>query len=90
MSDDNFVEFLLSKKFIMDETGYMYKKIGNSWLNCDCGLSTYLSQDLYYTITVSDSDGEDIYTKRFYEFREFEEIIIKVIREERFKILLDE
>lgn len=90
MSDDNFVEFLSSKKFIMDESGYMYKKIGKSWLNCDSGISSYFSQDLYYEIIVSDSNGEDIYAKRFYEFSDFKQIIIKIIREERFKILLDE
>lgn len=88
--DDDFVNFLLGKKFIMDETGYLYKKIGDSWLNCDCGMRNFHRSDMYYVITISDSEGEDIYTKRYYDFDEFRQSIIRVIREERFKTLLDE
>jgi len=88
MSDDDFVLFLENKGFIKDESGYLYRKVCNSWLNCDYEYDNY--KGLYrYRITVTDDNGEDIYSKKFYFFDDFTQMIEYIIREERFKILLD-
>lgn len=86
--DDHFLEYMISKKFTQDESGYFYRKVGDNWLNCDCRTDPYNSFT-FYTMIVSSNDGDDIHRLKYYEFDEFKSIITIIVREERFKILLD-
>jgi len=88
MSDDDFVIFMNEKKFSLDETGYFYKKIGNSWVNCDTSVNLY-TLDRTFEVKVVTSKGDDIYSEIYYDFDDFQSIISIVIREERLRILLD-
>lgn len=87
--DDHFFKYMISKKFTQDESGYFHRKVGNNWLNCDCVFDPYNSVN-FYTIIVSSEDGDDIFRDKYYEFDEFKSIITRIVREERFKILLDD
>jgi hypothetical protein len=89
ISDDEFTLFMERKKFLLDETGYYYKKIGDSWINCDTDVD-HFSMIRNFEVKVVTPKGDDIFVKRYADFDEFESIITMVIREERLKILLDE